>query len=147
MTGSRLLKKDKRLLVLLAFGWWFLAEPFLPWSWPPSPEPSLSPEGGQGIQGLLSETGGSDDREKVADEGEPPPRLALLLGRPVAINRADARTLGMLPGIGPRLAENIIRFRREHGSIQDDETLLQVAGIGRETLKRLRPLIIYDQEP
>ncbi|WP_457574668.1 ComEA family DNA-binding protein [Desulfolithobacter sp.] len=146
MTGSRLLKKDKRLLVLLAFGWWFLASSFFPWPWPFASKPSLSLERGQGILPIRG-AGGSTDRAMVWNAGEPPPRLALLLGRPLAINQADARTLAMLPGIGPRLAENIIRFRREHGPIQDDQTLLQVAGIGRETLKRLRPLIIYDQQP
>ncbi|WP_456387561.1 ComEA family DNA-binding protein [Desulfolithobacter sp.] len=147
MTGARLCKKDKRLLVLLAFGWWLITEPLLYRSQPLSPEPPLRKEGEQGVQVLLDESGESDDPEKVADDGKPPPRLALLLGRPVPVNQADARTLVMLPGIGPRLADNIIRFRSEHGSIQGDENLLQVEGIGTETLKRLRPLITYDQEP
>lgn len=55
----------------------------------------------------------------------------------VSLNRADAETLQVLPGIGPALAARIVAgrpFRRV-----DD--LEGVSGIGPATMERLRPLV------
>jgi len=59
----------------------------------------------------------------------------------VDLNRADATELERLPGIGPALAERIVRRRREQffGSVSE---LLAVPGIGPATLERLRPFVI-----
>ncbi|ADH85510.1 ComEA family DNA-binding protein [Desulfurivibrio alkaliphilus] len=73
-----------------------------------------------------------------------PPHLALFTFQPLAVNRADARTLRLLPGIGPTLAGRIVEYRTSHGSFQSPEELLQVQGIGPKTLAAIRPLITID---
>ena len=54
-------------------------------------------------------------------------------------NQVDAELLQIIPGIGPKIAENIIQKRTELGSFTSSEQLLEVPGIGikrKEMLKR-----------
>lgn len=60
----------------------------------------------------------------------PPVRLDL--------NRATVEQLRGLPGIGPRLAEAIVRSRREEGPYRRVEGLLRVPGVGPGRLARIR---------
>ena len=59
--------------------------------------------------------------------------------RRIDINRAGLAELELLPGIGPKKAEAIVQWRSEHGRFARLEDLLEVKGIGRATLERLRP--------
>ena len=59
----------------------------------------------------------------------------------VNINTASQAQLEGLPGIGPRLAQAIIEYRRASGGFSRVEDLLKVPRIGEETLARLRPYI------
>ena len=61
--------------------------------------------------------------------------------RPLDLNRADARTLDLLPGVGPVLAERIVQQRRRFGPYLDLDELRAVRGIGPRLLERLRPLL------
>ena len=49
---------------------------------------------------------------------------------PIAINRASAKELEALDGIGPVLAERIIAYRNANGPFVTLEALLEVSGIG-----------------
>lgn len=62
-------------------------------------------------------------------------------GTPVDLNRATARELQELPGIGPALAERIVAFRTERGPFAKPEELMEVSGIGAKTYARLAPLV------
>lgn len=67
---------------------------------------------------------------------------------PVDLNRADARTLESLPGIGAVLAKRVLDHRMSIGRFQTVEDLLAVKGIGPKTLERIRPfVVILDQDP
>lgn len=57
------------------------------------------------------------------------------------INTASEHELMVLPGIGEKYAQRIIRFRQEHGAFQTVEELIAVHGIGPRTMERIRPLI------
>jgi competence ComEA-like helix-hairpin-helix protein len=70
-----------------------------------------------------------------------PARLRLLLGAPLALERATAADLELLPGVGPRIAAAIARERAERGGFERVEDLLGVAGVGPRMLERLRPLL------
>ena len=58
----------------------------------------------------------------------------------VNLNRAGAAELETLPGIGPVLAADIIRFRQSNGPFQTIDELEEVPGIGPKTMQKLRPL-------
>jgi len=57
---------------------------------------------------------------------------------PVNVNTATAVQLESLPGIGPAIAERIIKYRQEHGPFRTVDALLEVPGIGEATLEKIR---------
>jgi len=66
---------------------------------------------------------------------------------PVFVNYASAEQLRRLPGVGVKRAEAIVALRGKMGRFQRVEDLLRVKGIGRATLKKLRPLLRLDAQP
>jgi competence protein ComEA len=60
---------------------------------------------------------------------------------PINVNAASKDALMALPGIGPALAERIIRYRSTQRPFQRVAELRRVSGIGSETLASLRPLV------
>ncbi len=73
-------------------------------------------------------------------KGEKPPTS---LAFPININTADVHELEQLPGIGPSIAEEIVRYRDERGPFTMPEDLLQINGISPAVLDGLRPYIIF----
>ena len=59
----------------------------------------------------------------------------------ININLATIVLLDTLPGIGPSTAQNIIDYRKENGSFETVEDLLEVPGIGEATLNEIREFI------
>lgn len=57
----------------------------------------------------------------------------------VDLNAADAIELAALPGIGPRLAERIVRDRDLHGPFASVEAIDRVPGIGPALVERISP--------
>jgi competence protein ComEA len=66
---------------------------------------------------------------------------------PVVLNSATVDDLRRLPGIGEKRATAILQLRAHLGRFRVLEDLLKVKGIGRATLKRLRPLVRLDAKP
>lgn len=76
--------------------------------------------------------------------------LLLLIGAPawaakrlvghVNINQASATSLSLLPGIGPKRAEAIIKLRQRR-PFRRAVQLRRVRGIGRRTLIKLLPFV------
>lgn len=56
----------------------------------------------------------------------------------IAINQADLKQLQMLPGVGKKTAEAILRYREENGPFKRVEDLLNVKGIGEKKLAKMR---------
>lgn len=86
----------------------------------------------------------------------PIPTLALVLGLPLGatgkpapkapphainLNTATATELVQLPHIGPKTAERIVLFRKEHGPFRRPEELMNVKGIGEKAFTQLRPFL------
>ncbi len=63
---------------------------------------------------------------------------------PVVLNTATEEDLRRLPGIGAKRASAILALRSRLGRFRAIEDLLKVKGVGRATLKRLRPLVRLD---
>lgn len=59
----------------------------------------------------------------------------------ININKSLKDELIELPGIGPKTAEKIIKYRIEHGDFQSKEDLKKVKGIGPAKLKKIENLI------
>jgi competence ComEA-like helix-hairpin-helix protein len=57
----------------------------------------------------------------------------------VDLNRASADQLTTLPGVGSRIASRIVALRTRKGRFVSVEELIEVRGIGRITLSRMRP--------
>ncbi|MBD3167596.1 hypothetical protein GF324_13430 [bacterium] len=57
------------------------------------------------------------------------------------INRATAKQLEELPGVGPVLAGRIVAHRNNYGPFRETRDLLLVRGIGPKTLARLDTLV------
>ncbi|HEX6242042.1 MAG TPA: helix-hairpin-helix domain-containing protein [Polyangiales bacterium] len=94
-------------------------------------------------------TGRPQQREVTAvPRGVPPAAVegvpaAAETGAPALIdlNRAGVAELTTLPGIGQKRAEAILAFRSAHGGFHSVSQLLQIKGIGRAMLRRLRLLV------
>ncbi len=69
-----------------------------------------------------------------------------VLSTPVDLNRADAKTLESLPGIGAVLAQRVIDYRTVKGRFHTVDDLRGVKGIGPKTLERLKPLVMISEE-
>ena len=63
---------------------------------------------------------------------------------PVFLNEATVDDLRRLPGIGEKRALAVLELRRKLGRFKQVEDLLRVKGIGRSTLRKLRPLVRID---
>jgi len=61
---------------------------------------------------------------------------------PLDLNKAPLHDLLELPGIGEKLAERIVKYRKDHGRFQSIEDLRKVKGIGKKRMERLRPLVM-----
>jgi competence protein ComEA len=66
---------------------------------------------------------------------------------PVYLNQATLADLHRLPGVGPKRAEAMIALRNKLGHFRQIEDLLKVKGIGRSSLRKLRPLVRLDPPP
>lgn len=65
---------------------------------------------------------------------------------PVDLNRADAKMLESLPGIGAVLAQRVLEYRASVGQFHAVEELLAVKGIGPKTLERIRPFVMIPNQ-
>jgi competence protein ComEA len=57
------------------------------------------------------------------------------------LNRATDRDFDALPGVGPRLAERIMKYRQSVGLFHSLDELRAVKGIGKKKFERIRPLV------
>ena len=65
---------------------------------------------------------------------------------PVDLNTASEQQLEQLPGIGPKKAGAIIELRKKKPFSRLTQ-LMEVRGIGRKTLERLKPYLRVDGAP
>jgi len=56
----------------------------------------------------------------------------------IDINQATVEDLEKLPGIGPKIAKNIIEYREKNGPFKSIEELLKVKGIGPKKLEQIK---------
>lgn len=72
---------------------------------------------------------------------------ASVFAGPVNINTADAEAISnALTGIGPKKADAIVQYRKEHGQFKALDELVNVAGIGEKTIKANEKDILFSGE-
>ncbi len=77
----------------------------------------------------------------------PCPKRPKAAGATLDLNRANAKELEGLPGIGPKRALAIIALRDRLGGFRRARDLMRVRGIGYRSLKRLEPLVVIGPRP
>ena len=61
--------------------------------------------------------------------------------KPLDLNTATLEELEQLPGVGPRTAQDIVKFREKSGPFRRVEDLLAVRGITKRRLEKIRPYV------
>ncbi len=69
-------------------------------------------------------------------------RAATTIGDPVNINTADVATLMTLSGVGRRVAESIVEYRKTHGPFAKPDDVRKVKGVGPGLFERNRDRIV-----
>ena len=123
------IKKDKRLLVLFAFGLSLLLFDLVVF-------PLRQQVGVGRITGVASSIKAGDSILLV-EKKDLSPRQSFFLNRPMAINRASAQDLSLLPGIGDQMAEQIVAYRDSTGQIRNRADLEEISGIGRKISRKI----------
>lgn len=86
--------------------------------------------------------------EKISIADQPlPEKLKPFFFYPMDINRVSADLLQIVPGIGDKLADRIIRRRQEQGDFRDLAELGRIEGIGKKKLARLEDFLTCDPSP
>ncbi len=76
--------------------------------------------------------------------GHPSEASAFRARAEVCVNRASVPELAALPGIGPVLAERILRDRKLHGRFLTLNDLARVKGMTPKTLEKIKSLVRFD---
>lgn len=63
---------------------------------------------------------------------------------PIAINSASLDALCAIPGVGPKLAEKILEYRKAKGPLKNEADLKKVPGIGDKKSKNILPSVFFD---
>lgn len=146
-------KNEKRAVLLIFFLFSVgLAARYIPWTLPEVGESSVDlsflgetlhtnesfaiPEADSGSVALTSDF--EKPKEHKAKKSKPKVKL------PVSINSASADALCAIPGVGPKLAEKIIAFRKAKGPLKNAADLKKVPGIGEKKSKNILPNVIFD---
>lgn len=62
----------------------------------------------------------------------------------ININLASAQELEKLPGVGPKIAQRIVKQRTKFGRFRRSENLLLVKGINDKSFRKIRSLVKVD---
>src|SRR3989475_9029268 len=66
---------------------------------------------------------------------------------PLDLNSARLEDLLELPGIGEKLAQRLVEYRKSHGGVRSGGDLRNVGGIGGKRAGSLRPLVMARERP
>jgi competence protein ComEA len=118
---------------------------------PGAPSPSPAPLPPTGVAPTVAIPVGSPapaaaTPAPVEDAGAPAPAPSRRAtpDDPVFLNLATFDDLRRLPGVGPKRAQAILALRQRLGRFRQVEDLLKVKGVGRASLRKLRPLVRVD---
>jgi competence ComEA-like helix-hairpin-helix protein len=62
----------------------------------------------------------------------------------IAINQADARALGAIPGIGANTANKLVEYREKNGKFRSAADLTRISGIGQRKSARFAEYLSFE---
>ncbi len=62
----------------------------------------------------------------------------------ININTAGVNRLVLLPGIGKKTAQKIVKYRKSNGKFKTLNDLQNVSGIGKKKLEKIKKLLIVE---
>lgn len=104
---------------------------------------------GRGTKGRARGTARAVSKSPAASTGAPAPQPPVVVpsspspNAPIDLDRASAAEIEALPGIGPALAQRIVRHRDSAGAFGGLDALCDVRGIGPKLAEKLRPLVTF----
>lgn len=63
----------------------------------------------------------------------------------VSLNQATQKELETIPGIGPMIAKRIVLYREQWGDFHSIDELVNVQGIGKKTIEKMKPYLILNE--
>ncbi len=99
------------------------------------------------LDGNLFEVRRGEDGRLEVRRGTLAGQMLTLFFTPIDINRASAKDLEALPGVGAATAQAIVRYREAHGPFATVDDLTGVKGIGPKTVEKLRDQVYVGERP
>jgi competence protein ComEA len=91
---------------------------------------------------LPAETPSKDSGKTQSQAAAKTPTLK---GKTVNINKAtEAEMVKNIPLVTPELAKKIVKYRKDNGDFQSLDELLQIDGINRELIKKIKPFLLLE---
>lgn len=84
------------------------------------------------------------ENEKIERKTKQKTKKKPKISFPIAINTASLDVLCAIPGVGPKMAEKIISYRKTHGPLKKEADLLKISGIGKKKSKIILKSIKFD---
>lgn len=84
------------------------------------------------------------ENEKIERKTKQKTKKKTEISFPIAINTASPEVLCAIPGVGPKMAEKIITYRKTHGPLKKEADLLKISGIGKKKSKIILKSIKFD---
>lgn len=73
------------------------------------------------------------------------PKPQILTIKLIDINSATVDELQEIKGIGPVLADRIVKYRKKHGPFKSKADIQKIEGVGPKTYEDIKPYIIARQ--
>jgi len=95
-----------------------------------------------GISAKAMDTSPSQPKPDPEPNPKPDPKPEPGVTFPLNINKASAKQLKELPGIGDTLAPRIVKYRNTHGPFKKKTDIMKVKGIGQGTYNKIKSKIV-----
>ncbi len=64
----------------------------------------------------------------------------------VNINTATEAQIALLPGLGPKLATEVVNYRRNNGGFKTVEDIKKVSGVGDKKFEKIKDYVVLEGE-